>query len=92
MLINEEQIFSVGGNIMNQNRWMPLVAGIGIGAVGATAAGMMKGNGGQLKKFIPQLSKMTTNASGGESSVTSGLTNVTSGQQQNSQDESEQYS
>jgi hypothetical protein len=44
-----------------QNRWMPLIAGIGIGAAAAT---MMRGQGGQLKKVIPQITNMAGGMSG----------------------------
>jgi hypothetical protein len=74
---------------MQQNRWVPLVAGIGIGAA---AASMMRGNGGQLKKYIPQVTKMTSGTTGtGESTVTSTLNSVIT-EQQDSQNEIEQYS
>jgi TRAP-type uncharacterized transport system fused permease subunit len=66
-----------------QNRWMPLVAGIGIGAA---AASMMRGNAGQLKKFIPMVTQMTTGTLSGIGGA-SALNNVTTGQQQDSQDQ-----
>jgi hypothetical protein len=67
---------------MQQNRWMPLVAGIGIGAA---AASMMRGQGGQLKKIIPQFANMT-GATGLANMANQGQ-NVT--QQQNSQSDNQ---
>jgi hypothetical protein len=68
-----------------------VIQGKSIG-IGAAAASMMRGNGGQLKEYIPQVTKMTSGTTGtGESTVTSTLNSVIT-EQQDTQNEIEQYS
>jgi hypothetical protein len=54
---------------------------------------VIRGNGGQLKKYIPQVAKMTSGTTGiGESTVTSTVNSLIAGQQKETQNDTEQYS